>query len=408
MLSARLIKVYAALLIGMFHPLLLAQPFVPDNDDFIVETLPPAIVALSRELKDYRKFTSSRQDSSALSDEQLTSIEQQALAAYRIAASSQDQRAYGHTFAILERWPTDKEKSATIHMLMAAVLQHDHNFDEALSHLETALTKEPNSAQAWLMRAQINLVIADYASARKSCEELSTLVRRAIWVNCMTQVDALTGNAQQSLNVVESMLVESRDLSRQDYTELFISAAGFAQALGEIEKATRYYNTALQLAPDQPYVLVHYAELLLDQSRYQDVIGLFASRAESALSDEQKILYVRALDMSEEQDHLDRANNIRDDLTEIFNAAFKRAEALPNKAYSQYALYLSNEPEKALDAARDNWVLQKEPSDTLLLAMAAQANGAQEELATLARWLESHQTEDVRLERVLRNNRQTQ
>jgi predicted Zn-dependent protease len=408
MVSIRFVNCFAALLAGLFSPLLTAQQFVPDSDDFVVETLPGSIVALSRELEDYRAQASTRRDSLTLSATQLSLIEQKALAAYQIAAASQEQRAYGHTLAVLERWPEEQEKSAIIHILMAAVLQHDHNFNAALFHLDAALGKEPASAQAWLMRAQINLVTADYDTARDSCKVLSTLVRRAVGVNCLAQVDALTGNAQQSLSSVESMLTENRDLSRLDYTELFTSAAGFAQRLGKIEDATRYYNAAWQLAPEQPYVLVHYAQLLLDQSRYEDVIALFSPHLERALSDEQKILYARALAMSGERQYLDRAKAIKENLDETFSAAFKRAEALPNKVYAQYALYLSNEPEKALAAARANWELQKEPSDTLLLALAAQANDAQTEMAVLARWLDTHRTEDVRLDRVFASHGVTQ
>lgn len=403
MTPVRLLKRFAALGISVFSPLLMAQQFVPATSDFVVETLPSSIVALSRELAETRTVTDPARTSN-LSDAQLANIEKQALAAYRIAANTQEQRAYGHTLAILQRWPAQQEKTAIIHILYASVLQHEHQFKEALSHLDAALIKDPSNAQAWLMRAQINLVIADYDTARENCNVLSTLVQPAIAINCLAQVDALTGNAQRSLDIVENLLSDNRDLSLQDYAELFTSAASFAARLGKVEDAIRYYQTTLQIAPEQPYVLVHFGQLLLDQSRYNDVIALFATRDERSLPDEQKILYTRALSMSGEAQDIDHANALKASLEESFDAAFKRQEALPNKAYAQFALYLGNDPKSALTAARENWALQKEPSDTLLLALAAQANDAQAVITVLALWVDAHSIEDVRLEQVFASN----
>lgn len=403
MTPVRLLKRFAALGISVFSPLLMAQQFVPATSDFVVETLPSSIVALSRELAETRTVTDPARTSN-LSDAQLANIEKQALAAYRIAANTQEQRAYGHTLAILQRWPAQQEKTAIIHILYASVLQHEHQFKEALSHLDAALIKDPSNAQAWLMRAQINLVIADYDTARENCNVLSTLVQPAIAINCLAQVDALTGNAQRSLDIVENLLSDNRDLSLQDYAELFTSAASFAARLGKVEDAIRYYQTTLQIAPEQPYVLVHFGQLLLDQSRYNDVIALFATRDERSLPDEQKILYTRALSMSGEAQDIDHANALKASLEERFDAAFKRQEALPNKAYAQFALYLGNDPKSALTAARENWALQKEPSDTLLLALAAQANDAQAVITVLALWVDAHSIEDVRLEQVFASN----
>ena len=404
MTQPRLVYFLTTLCISILSPVLSAQPFVPASAGYVVETLPSAIVSLSKELTENRTtITDSRIDSTH-SEVQLAEIEKQALAAYRIAVNTQEQRAYGHTLAILKRWPIQEEKTATIHILLASVLQHEHQFKEALSHLDAALIKDSAYPQAWLMRAQINLVIADYNSARENCNVLSTLVQPAVSINCIAQVEALTGNAQSSLTLLENMLSENQDLSRQDYAELFTSVASIAHRLGKSEDAIRYYNTAWQISPDQPYVLVHYAQLLLEQSRFDDAISLFASRDERALPDEQKILYTRALLMSKEPDNITHANRLKENLEESFKAAFKREEALPNKAYAQYALYIDKKPQEALVAARANWSLQKEPSDTLLLALAAQENDAQAVLAVLARWLDAHRTEDARLDNVFAEN----
>tara|TARA_R110001592_G_scaffold72028_3_gene219836 strand:+ start:3249 stop:4517 length:1269 start_codon:yes stop_codon:yes gene_type:complete len=404
MTQPRLVYFLTTFCISILSPELNAQPFVPASADYVVDTLPSAIVSLSKELAESRTSATDTRINTTHSDSQLAEIEKQALAAYRIAVNTQEQRAYGHTLAILKRWPAQMEKTATILILLASVLQHEHQFKEALAHLDAALIKDSANAQAWLMRAQINLVVAYYNSARENCNVLSNLVQPAVSINCIAQVDALTGNAQSSLTLLENMLSENRDLSRQDYAELFISAASMAHRLGKPEDAIRYYNSVLQISPDQPYALVHYAQLLLEQSRFDDAISLFASRDERALPDEQKILYTRALLMSEKPDNIALAGRLKESLEENFNSAFMREEALPNKAYAQYALYIGKQPQEALVAARANWSLQKEPSDTLLLALAAQENDALAVLAVLARWIDAHHTEDVRLDKVFADN----
>jgi len=60
-----------------------------------------------------------------------------------------------------------------------------------------------------------------------------------------------------------------------------------------------------------------------------------------------------------------------------------------------------HDPELALLSARENWALQKEPSDTLLLAQAASAAADSRLLTEIARWVDAAGTEDVRLVAVL-------
>jgi len=387
-----------------------AQPFVPQDDATLVERLPGAIVALSKDLRAQELRTNDSRVNAAVSDQastapgtsatQAQALLQQALAAYQIAVREQDPRSYGHTLAVLERWPDELRKPPLIHILTAAVLQHGHEFQQALAELERALAIEPGNAQALLMRAQISLVTADYETASDSCESLRALVRYEIALNCQTQVDSLTGNAQASLTAINTRLARGPELIPQDYVELQITAATIAHRLGRNQEAERHYQSALQLSPDSAYVLVHYATLLMEAGRPADAVALLITQPEDGISTELKIIQTEALLASSEPGAQTQGQEHLHELNLFFQNAFLREEA-PHKEYARFALNVLHDSESALLSARENWALQKEPSDTLLLAQAASAAADSRLLTEIARWVDAAGTEDVRLVAVL-------
>lgn len=384
-----------------------AQTFVPNNDNFVVETLPRAIVSLSQELRESRDKKSEENKPFTSDPNYLLLIERDALFAYKIASESQDQRAYGHTMAILKRWPKNQEKSTTIHMLTAAVLQHSHQFSEALTHLSRASELSPNNAQVLLMQTQISLVTADYIGARQYCNALIPLVRHATAVNCQAQVDGLTGNAQAGLLGLENTLKNNRDLSVEDYLELFISTADIAHRLGQNTLAENAYIAALQLAPQHQYLLTQYANFLLEQGRNVATIALLDSQDSNRITDEQRILLAQSLLNTSQTENISRAEMLMETLQVNFEAAQQRGESIPNKALAQYSLHVDHDPESALKYASRNWALQKEPSDTLLFAQSALALKETNSLRMLEVWVNSNGMEDVRLEKVLASQRNT-
>ncbi len=382
-----------------------AQPYVPSSHDIVVDTLPASIVTLARELRSdasaLRTRESVRTGAQPASREELLALQQQALEAYRVAAETGEPRAYGHTMAILDRWPAGQQRPALIHILTAAVLQHNHGFEQALGELQSALAMEPRNAQAHLMKAQISLVIADYVAAQESCLALQRLIREPLAQNCQAQLDGVTGRAQQALAAVMAMLQNVGDLSLQDHVELNITAAGIAHRLGLITDAERHYLAALRISPANGYTLVNYAVLLMENSRPGDVVSLLDTLPESAMSTEMQILLAEALSASTSAQSRERAQKVMESIQEVFDVAVTRGEGLPHKEFARFSLALLRQPSEALVAAQKNWTLQKEPSDTLLLAQAALAADDHAQLREIATWTQQWGTEDVRLRNLL-------
>jgi len=378
----------------------LAQPYTPESPDTVVDTLPPAIVELAADIR--RQQTSSATDT--VDPNQILS---QAMTAYQLAASSGDARAYGRTLSILKRWPDDTQPPAMYRILLAAVLQHNHAFAEALNQLQAITGAGPDAGnssaymQALMITAQIGLVTGDYARVAQSCDALRSAARRPLYVNCQAQLDGVTGNAREALDLVDDTLRNSTRLNALDYQELFTTAAIINHRLGDVAQAESYYQNALRLAPELGYLRVNFANLLLEQGRHNELIQWLSPEDDATLNPELSILLARGLQARGTADDLQRADNMVSRLARDFDLAFMRNEAIPYKEYAQYALHLARQPSAALQAARENWSVQKEPSDTRLLASAAAASDDRATLSEIEQWVNRIGTEDSRLQEIL-------
>ncbi len=382
-----------------------AAPFLPTSDGQVLETLSPSLIALSRELHNTNS-TGTRVSSDQPTQEYQ---QRQLLERYRIALSSQDPRAYGNVLRLLETWPESFEKTEQVHLVHAGVLQHSHAFDAALVELDQVFKKNPQNDQALLMRAQIGLVMGNYELAMESCERLQLPFHPVLRVNCELQVKGVTGYAQEALQTFNEILSDPDRMLQDDRLEIYLSAGDIAHRLGQNALAQSYYRTAVELSPYSPYALAHLSQLLLENDEPGKMISLLEPVPESSLSLELKVL--RALAWNELLDGSatdarhkpiaeQRVSQLNAELEDYFVGSRLRGEAFSYKEFSLYALTIADNPAEALEAAKLNWAVQKEPSDTLLLARAALAMGNKELLTTLEMWTDATGTEDVRLQRL--------
>lgn len=384
---------------AILTPLGLAQPYTPDSNHRVVDTLPAAIVELAADIR--------TQQASNTNDNSAAAILQQAMASYQVAISSGEARAYGRTLAVLQRWPQGTEQPAMYHILLAAVLQHNHEFHAALTQLQHitadgADNNRPAYIQALMIESQVGLVTGDYALVGRSCEKLRTSARRPVFLNCQTQLDGVTGNARQALTLLSETFRTGTDLNIVDYSELLTTAAVLAHRLGEADLAEDYYRNAMRISPANNFLIVSYSNLLLEQDRYDELITLLPVDSDSSSSNaERSILLARALLARGSAADQQRATRIIARLEQQFELAFMRNEAIPHKEYAQYALELADLPDAALSSAKENWTLQKEPSDIRLLAKAAAATGDLDALAQVHQWINATGTEDTELQTIL-------
>lgn len=370
-----------------------AQTFIPSDDSTVIDELPSAVIKLSQQLRQQRQVN--------VSNRTAEDLLQEAARSYRIATADSSPRAYGRTLAILRGWPQALEQPPGYHVLMAAVLQHNHEFTLAIEHLDQALAMEPDNAQALLIKAQIGMVTGEHAMARDNCNTLRSLVHPSLHLNCQAQLDGVTGNAAPALAALEQSLDNGRPPAGANRVELLLSAAVIAHRLGLSDHARQRYLEVLQQTPRNVYALTRFGDLLLETGLAGQLVTLLDAYPAESLNTELRILLAEALQAIGSSEASARARVLTDTLEQEFSIALMRGEALPHKTYARFSLNLLERPGQALAAAKENWTLQREPSDTLLLARAALAAEDQETLEQVRQWVSNTGLESRQLDSVL-------
>jgi hypothetical protein len=85
-------------------------------------------------------------------------------------------------------------------------------------------------------------------------------------------------------------------------------------------------------------------------------------------------------------------------LSGAFDVEQQRGEAVHRREQARFLLDVEQQPAAALVAAQDNWRVQREPDDVLILLRSAQAAHRPDAAAPALQFLQQQALEDVRLE----------
>lgn len=352
-----------------------AQPYYPTNDDEIVETL-PARGESWLEIRALRKqLAASPQDPEPALKLVKRYIE--------LGRAESDPRYYGYAEAALAPWLTVAQPSAEALTLRATLFQNRHEFSAALDYLQKALAGQPRLTQAWLTRASILEVQGHYAAAMNSCLPLLKLAPPLIGQVCMNSILSLSGQLDAAYRQLEQAVRMAPDSEPQDRQWALTTLAEMAERQGNADAAEQYYQKAFQLQRRNGYLLATYADFLLQQQRYQEVVALLRNetRADGLLL---------RLAMAEQSLRSETANEHIDALKARFAASRMRGDTSHQGDEARFLLHVLKQAEPALALAQANWQVQREPRDACILLEAAVAAGdkhgdVQASLAFLAR-----------------------
>lgn len=369
------------------------EPYLPASEDTVVAKLKPAVVALSRKIQEL----DARAAQPSWGEGERVDFLKEVLAAYNLATEQGSARAYGYTLALASRWPADLEPPPLLRLIRASLLQRNHEFAKAEVELQAILVADPDNLEALVSLAQIGLVTGEYENVQRYCDRLAQLPYFLSALNCQAQLDALTGKATHALQSAESALALP-SLPSADALELHITAATIAHRLGENNRAEHHYQQSLLLGGESNFLILNYAEWLLEMDRPAQALDLLAGPINQEDQFEMKVLYLNALETLGEAG---LAQGFAAGLAAEIERLSKRGDDVPLKVIARYALSIESDAQKALVAARENWRKQKEPGDALLLSQSAVAANDKQTLAALKAWRAGTGLEDVRLDRVL-------
>lgn len=364
------------------------EPYRPQDDAQILERLSfKASDRVARELETLR--TDLRRDPSNL--ESAVKLARHYIEQSR---SDGDPRFLGQAQAVLNLWWSEPSPPPAVLLLRATIRQNAHEFDQALADLDEVLAMEPTNAQAWLTKASILQVQARYQDARRACQKLARLAASHVLFGCLSDIAGVTGQSAKSRTLLRQVLSDTPLAGRERIWIATILAETAARTIA-IQEAEQAFAEAFKVGIKDQYLLGAYADFLLDQRRYQDVISLLQSetRADGLLL---------RLAIAEQALELPTFHNHTAELRARFVASRERGTTVHVREEARFTLALLHDAKRALPLAQTNWNIQREPADARILLESALAAGDRSAAQPVIDWLSHNRVEDFRLRQLAR------
>ncbi|HET7065131.1 MAG TPA: hypothetical protein VFI49_12725 [Rudaea sp.] len=348
-----------------------AVPHRPDGDDIVLERLSPAVVAL-RQIRGERAQAAGITLADALAN---------ARRYIELGQTFSDPRAYGYAQVALGQWWAMNPAPPQVLVMRARILQFHHEFDAALAQLEPALKADQFDAGAWLLFANIQQVRGNVRAARAACLKLIPVADPLVGATCAASTAALSGRARQGEQLLAQALTEPTGASASERAWAWTTLAETRARLGQAAPAEAAFKQALTLVADDVYTRAAYADLLLDQSRARDVralLGEDAAQADATLL---------RLTIAAQRDADADAAVLSEILSQRFAEARARGDRTHQREQARFAIEVQRDPVRALDLARGNFAVQREPADARILLECAIAAGDAQAAQPALDWL---------------------
>lgn len=312
--------------------------------------------------------------------------------ALELGRASGDPRYFGQAEAVLASWTDPAHTPTEILLLRALIAQRRHAFAEARAGFDAVLEREALNAEALLNRAVLSMVQGDPAEALIDCSTLLVRGPRLPARTCIAAAQALNGSAPSALQALMSLTTDHADAPEEERAWATTLAAETAERLGRDPEAERLYRAALPLAQGHNlYTVLAFADFLLRQDRGGEVTRLLQSYP---ATDGVLLRRAQALRGSVESQTL------------IGKLARRQAEEAlrgPSAHLREQAMLalLRGQAAQGLQLAIDNWALQKEPLDAIVLVECAIASRQPQAAAGVKTWMRGTRLEDRRIARLL-------
>ena len=376
-------------LLALCIPCAFAAPYIPSNPGQVLETIPPNASITSKEFKQLRASINAEPNNIGLAAQ----LAKKFIERSRIEG---DPRYLGYAQAVLAPWWKMSNPPIEVMVLRATLLQSTHHFDQSLADLDKVLKLNPINGQAWLTRAIILQVQGKYPEAYASCEHLYKLTSNLITVTCATNIRNLSGQAESSYQKLKKVYAESKETNPTIQVWVLTLLAEMSVRQGDNVAAEHYFQQAMKVEDPDSYLLGAYSDFLLDQKRPQEVIKLLKTKTKI---DALLLRYTEALVASNSAEAALQTETLK----QRFAAALLRGDTVHQREYSRFELRLMHNPIKALQIAKQNWDVQKEPADVRVYLEAAIAAKDKVAMQTITQWLTVKKLEDVTLNKIVTN-----
>ena len=401
MRRAFVVTVCVALLVGVVWSATASRrgpsdaPYVPVDDAVILSSLPPSVPRSARaanggaagagegELARWRKELERDPGNLPLA----TQLAKRNIEEGRARS---DPRYLGRAQAALAPWWNEASPPADVLLLRATIRQSTHEFDAALADLDQLLQREPDDAQAWLTRSIVLSVRGDYAESRASCVRLRGLANQLVSAQCVAAVESLSGHAKEAYANLLSAFQRANPLGFAERAWILSSLGEIAIRAGDDVSGERHYRAALDADPSDGYTRAAYADLLIDEGRAAEAIPWLRDRE----NDDNLLL---RLTIAETDAHSEGATAHVQTLRARYLASQERGDVVHRREQARFQLGLVHDAKSALELAKANWQVQREPADARIFLEAALAAQRPNEATPVLEFLEASGAEEPRL-----------
>jgi tetratricopeptide (TPR) repeat protein len=356
------------------------SPYIPATNADVLQEVPAAADPAVVQMKRLRAAFDAAPQS-------LSAAKQLADAYIDYSRQIGDAHFAGYAEAVIAPWVQLPRPPAPALVTQAIILQYRHSFNEARALLQKALKADPADGQAWLTLGTLDMVQGDYEAAAKDCGQVTHRASVEIGLACFASLRSYTGQAHESLAALRQLEIASRQGPPPYQAWVQGLLAESAERLGDWGLAEAHYRQALKILPQDNFLLVAYADFLLDRGRPQEVLPLLAGHAQSDTAFLRLALAQSAL-------HSDQAQRYTWIMAARFEALRLRGSEYFGREESRFALQLQHDPKAALGMALRNWQLQRAPWDARVVLEAALAAKQPQAAATVVEFLAKTRLED--------------
>jgi tetratricopeptide (TPR) repeat protein len=364
------------------------DPYTPTADDEVLQQVPAASDPDVRQMKLLR-------DQLDRDGSNLRIAHQLARAYIEFGRQVGDAHYMGYAEAVLRPWQTQPSPPSEVMVDVATILQFRHKFTEARQELKKALTRDPNNAQGWLTLATVDMVQGEYEAAGDECSKVAVTGGLTVGLVCTGNLRSYLGQAEQSVTLLTQI-----EANASGQASTFVSwveglLAETCERLGDWKQAELHYRKALALSPRDNFLLIAYADFLLDRNRPAEVLPLLRysvqsdtaflrlAMAKAALRSPDLPLYTWIMEAR-------------------FEALAQRGDDYFGREQVRFALYLKHDPQAALALALRNWQVQRGPWDARVFLEAALAANDPEAAAPVLTFLHQTKLQDPVIESLVR------
>lgn len=299
-----------------------------------------------------------------------------------------DPRGLGYAQGVLSPWWALEQPPLPVLLMRATIRQSRHDFNGALADLKSLLKQTPDNAQAWLTQATVLRVLGRYPEAAQSCAQLQALASLFVSELCRLSVAGLSGELPASYSAMSALAGPAQTPGLQAWWQSEL--ADMAERMNRPVVAETHYRKGLVADAQDHHLRAAYADLLLSQKRADEALALVQNHDRI---DALRLRHALALSALNDPSFASLDTLIRDG----FDAARRRGETLHLREEALYTLDAVGDALQALRLAQQNWSVQREPVDALLLVRAAHAVKQTTAAQPVLDWMSSSRLQDARL-----------